>query len=63
MKILKFDGVNHMLFLGKIHFLITKLKYRDESCSQNEGGTLYLAKPVLWLYPNSDKNRSQIEDK
>ena len=47
MKILKFDGVNHMLFLGKIHFLITKLKYRDESCSQNEGGTLYLTTPVL----------------
>ena len=47
MKMLKFDGVNHMLFLGKIHFLITEFKYRDESCSQNEGGILYLAKPVL----------------
>ena len=32
-----------MLFLGKIHFLITEFKYRDESCSQNEGGILYLA--------------------
>ena len=64
-KILQFDGVNHVLFLGKwnvvhikIHFLITKFKYCDESCGQNEGGTLYLTKPVLWLYPNSDKNRS-----
>ena len=43
-----------MLCLGKwnvvhikIHFLITKFKYCDENCSQNEEGTLYLTKPVV----------------